>query len=217
SPSWQRRRVGGVARNLSIPPNSTSLVPLVIPHREVAPSGSRARSPRVPLPRKVYRWTEASGARNLDLVRKRDIRTARPALDAIEPHAPELLAVGEPGPLPNRRRPGLDLRLDHRPELLPVRVSQEWDIQPRSRELHLQVRHRHLHLADVRAERLDLALDAIADVDRLVRVAGRLREEVALAYVMRLQALIPVLRMVQREVREHRRLRRHPGHRAVVL
>src|SRR6266480_2580581 len=57
---------------------------------------------------------------NLDLVRKRDIRTARPALDAVEPHAAELLAVGEAGLPPDRRRPSLDLRLNHRAVLLRV-------------------------------------------------------------------------------------------------
>ena len=67
------------------------------------------------------------------------------------------------------------------------------------------------------AQCLDLALDVIADIDSLIGVAGRLREEVALANIVRLEALVAVLRVVEREVREHRCLGRCPGYRPVVL
>src|SRR5436309_9543947 len=104
--------------------------------------------------------------------------------------------VSEPCPPPDRSRPGLALSLDDRPEFLGIRLAQEGAIQPRGRKLHLEVRHRHLHLADVLAQSPDLALNVIANIDCLIGVAGRLREEVALADVVRLQSLGPVLRMI---------------------
>ena len=61
-----------------------------------------------------------------------------------------------------------------------------------------------------------LLLDWVADVDDLVRVARRLGEEVALADVVRLEALVAVLGMVEREVREGRSFGRGHGDGAVV-